>query len=95
MNVKESPDDKIGTERVEHIHFIFKLFDVFNEDKITEAGLFKFMEDASIRRADLPATPTDMLGLNETENDIFLEIFTPTYTKILDCLRKKAKKKAP
>lgn len=32
--------------------FIFKVFDVFNEDKITEAGLFKFMEDASIRRND-------------------------------------------
>lgn len=39
----------------ENLKFIFKLFDVFNEDKITEAGLFKFMEDASIRRNDASA----------------------------------------
>ena len=40
----------VNQEKEDHLKFIFKLFDVFNEDKITEAGLFKFMEDASIRR---------------------------------------------
>ena len=68
---------------------MFKLFDVFNEDRITEAGLFKFMEDASIRRSDLPKVPTDILGLSETEFDIFLEIFSPTYSKIVEAMSKK------
>ncbi len=73
---------------------MFKLFDVFNEDRITEAGLFKFMEDASIRRSDLPKVPTEMLGLSETEFDIFLEIFSPTYSKIVEAMSKKQKKEA-
>lgn len=72
--------------------FIFKLFDVFNEDKITEAGLFKFMEDASIRRQDISAIPTEILRLNEAENDIFLDIFTNTYSKITELLSRKVKK---
>lgn len=42
----------VNMEREEHLKFIFQVFDVFHEDKITEAGLFKFMEDASIRRND-------------------------------------------
>ena len=37
----------VNMEREDHMEFIFKVFDVFNEGKITEAGLFKFMEDAS------------------------------------------------
>mmetsp|Transcript_16527 Transcript_16527/g.22327 ORF Transcript_16527/g.22327 Transcript_16527/m.22327 type:complete len:111 (+) Transcript_16527:993-1325(+) len=82
----------VNLEREEHLKFIFKVFDVFNEDKITEAGLFKFMEDASIRRYDQPAVPTEVLQLNETENDIFLEIFSSTYSKIVDALAKKYKK---
>ena len=72
--------------------FIFKLFDVFNEDKITEAGLFKFMEDASIRRQDIAEIPTKILALDEAENDIFIDIFTSTYTKISKVLQKKIKK---
>ena len=71
---------------------MFKLFDVFNEDKITEAGLFKFMEDASMRRADIPAVPSEVLRLNEVEIDIFLDIFTNTYSKIAEALTKKSKK---
>ena len=74
------------------MRFIFKLFDVFNEEKITEAGLFKFMEDASMRRADIPAVPSEVLHLHETENDIFLDIFTNTYAKIAEALTKKSKK---
>ena len=50
------------------------------------------MEDASIRRSDLPAVPTDILKLNEMENDIFLDIFTTTYSKVVDALAKKKKK---
>ena len=45
----------VNQSQEENLKFIFKLFDVFNEDKITEAGLFKFMEDASIRRTDASA----------------------------------------
>ena len=70
------------------------MFDVFNEDKITEAGLFKFMEDASLRRADLQAAPTTLLALHETENDIFLEVFSDTYAKILEALSNKQKRQA-
>ena len=73
---------------------MFKLFDVFNEDRITEAGLFKFMKDASIRRNDLPEVPTEILGLSKTEFDIFLEIFSPTYSKIIEAMSKKSKKEA-
>ena len=76
----------------EHLKFIFKLFDVFNEDKITEAGLFKFMEDASLKRADLTLVPTEMLSLDEQENDIFIDYFTNTFTKIVEALSKKLKK---
>ena len=65
---------------------------MFNEDKITEAGLFKFMEDASLRRADVQAVQCDILALNETENDIFLDIFTNTYSKIVEALSKKYSK---
>ena len=73
--------------------FIFKLFDVFNEDKITEAGLFKFMEDASLRRFDIPKIPTEVLGLNEQPNDIFVDIFANTYSKIAEALKRKVKRK--
>ena len=81
----------VNQDREENLRFIFKLFDVFNEDKITEAGLFKFMEDASIRRTDTAANQCNILNLNETEHDIFLEIFTNTYAKIVDALSRKVK----
>ena len=42
----------VNQDKEENLRFVFKIFDVFNEDKITEAGLFKFMEDASTRRSD-------------------------------------------
>jgi len=54
--------------------------------------LFKFLEDASIRRNDQPAIPTDILNLNQAENDIFIDIFTNTYSKIVAALAKKAEK---
>ena len=85
--------DFVNDDKETHMRFIFKLFDVFNEDKITEAGLFKFMEDASLRRYDIPAVPTEVLGLNEQQNDIFLDIFANTYTKIAEALKKKMKKR--
>ena len=47
------------------------------------------MEDASLRRADLAAIPLTLLSLDETENDIFLDIFTNTYAKILEALSNK------
>lgn len=75
-----------------HYLFIFKLFDVFNEGKITEAGLFKFMEDASLRRHDQPVVPDTILNQKESENDIFLDIFTNTYAKIGQCFQRKIKK---
>lgn len=49
---KEQYDAALEKKKDELMQFVFKIFDVFNEDKITEAGLFKFMEDASIRRND-------------------------------------------
>jgi len=54
----------VNQDKEEHIRFLFRLFDVFNEDKITEAGLFKFMEDASMRRSDANDKPTEILGLD-------------------------------
>ena len=83
----------MNDEKEVHHKFIFKLFDVFNEDKITEAGLFKFMEDASLRRFDIPVVPTEVLGLNEQPNDIFVDIFAKTYARIADALKRKVKKK--
>ena len=88
----KSIENFVNMESEDHLRFIFKLFDVFNEGVITEAGLFKFMEDASLRRQDQPKVPTDILQLNETENDIFLDIFTSTYAKIIEALRKKQRK---
>ena len=52
------------------------------------------MEDASLRRADLQAAPTTLLALHETENDIFLEVFSDTYAKILEALSNKQKRQA-
>ena len=83
----------VNQDREEHLKFLFKVFDVFNEDKITQAGLFKFMQDASIPRGDLPTDPTDILNLNESEVDIFLDIFTTTYSKIVEALAIKTYKK--
>ena len=85
--------DFVNDEKEVHMKFLFKLFDVFNEDKITEAGLFKFMEDASLRRYDIPKIPTEVLGLNEQPNDIFVDIFANTYGKIADALKRKVKKR--
>ena len=82
----------VNQTKEQHLRFLFDLFDVFNEEKITEAGLFKFMEDASLRRSDLPAIPTEILNLNEMENDIFLDIFTTTYSKVVEAITKKKKK---
>ena len=81
----------VNQEKEDLLKFIFKLFDVFNEDKITEAGLFKFLEDASIRRVDIPAVPLEILKLDEQENDIFIDIFTDTYTRISHCIQRKVK----
>ena len=83
----------MNDEKEVHMKFIFKLFDVFNEDKITEAGLFKFMEDASLRRHDIPRIPTEVLGLSEQPNDIFVDIFANTYSKIAEALKRKVKRK--
>lgn len=79
-------------DKKDHIKFLFKLFDVFNEDKITEAGLFKFMEDSSLRRSDANPNPTDILALNQEDNDIFLDIFSDFYAKIVEALSRKSKK---
>ena len=51
------------------------------------------MQDASIPRGDLPTDPTDILNLNESEVDIFLDIFTTTYSKIVEALAIKTYKK--
>ena len=69
--------------------FSFKIFDVFKEDKITEEGLFTFMKHASMRKIGDDAAPTKILSLNEQENDIFIDIFSNSYTKILKALAKK------
>ena len=47
------------------------------------------IRDASIRRQDITPIPTEILRLNEAENDIFLEIFTNTYSKITELLSRK------
>ena len=36
--------------------------------------------------------PTEILGLGETEHDIFIDIFTNTYSMIVEALSKKTKK---
>ena len=50
------------------------------------------MENASIRRHDMMERPTEILGLGETEHDIFIDIFTNTYSMIVEALSKKTKK---
>lgn len=50
------------------------------------------MEDASLRRHDAQVTPVDILGLDQCDSDIFIDIFTNTYSKIVNLLSKKSKK---
>lgn len=50
------------------------------------------MEDASLRRSDANPYPTDILGLNQEDNDIFLDIFSNFYAKIVEALSRKSKK---
>ena len=52
------------------------MFDFYKEDKISEEGLFNFMKHASMRKTSEEANPTNLLGLNSQESDIFIEIFT-------------------
>ena len=42
-----------------------------------------------MRRMGEDANPTKILGLNELENDIFIDIFSNSYTKILKALARK------
>ena len=47
------------------------------------------MKHASQRKIGEDAVPTKILSLNELENDIFIDIFSNSYTKILKALAKK------
>lgn len=45
-----------------------------------------------MRRADANPNPTEILALNQQDNDIFLDIFSDFYAKIVDALRNKKQK---
>ena len=85
----EEVESFVNQDEEELKKFAFKIFDVFKEDKITEDGLFTFMRHASMRKIGEDAAPTKILSLNELENDIFIDIFSNSYNKILKALAKK------
>ena len=69
--------------------FRFAIYDVYNENKVTEKGLFKLMQHASLRPLDISAEPTQILKLNQVEKDIFLDIFANDYIKIIQAFAAK------
>lgn len=67
----------------------FAIFDVFNEDKVTERGLFEFVKYASLKPLDQPSEPTTTLGIDEFAPDIFLDIFANDFYKIIKAFASK------
>jgi hypothetical protein len=56
---------------------------VENKGKLTEQSLFKFVEFTSMRPLNYPKKPTEILALNQYPPDIFLEIFSNDYLRII------------
>ena len=70
--------------------FAFKVFDVDRVDKITEKGLFTFMQyTSSIKQREGDKKQTEILKLGEMENDIFIDHFSNQYIKLLKALARK------
>ena len=65
------------------VKFRFQIYDVFNEGKVTERGLFEFLKYASLKPLHLPDKPTTTLKINESIPDIFLDIFANDFYKII------------
>jgi len=72
--------------------FVFECYDTLNCYKITEEGLFKFMNVISKRVPGINSTPTSLLTLHEYESDMFLELFANDFCKISAALAAKAKR---
>ena len=51
-----------------------------------------FMKDASLKGVGVSSTPTDTLPLTEVDSDIFLDIFTQTYSVIAKAISRKIRK---
>lgn len=55
--------------------FVYDCYDTLNNDRITHKSLFRFMKHVSLRQPGLNKNPTKLLALNETDHDMFLDIF--------------------
>lgn len=69
-------DDKVMKE------FVFECYDTLSQGRLTDEGMFKFM---NIMTKKVPGTnnqSTQMLKLNEHESDMFLDLFANDFCKI-------------
>lgn len=88
--------DLVNKDHKEWQRLRFCIYDVLNEGKLTDRSLFQFIKDASIKPVGYVEDTTVLLGLNEFETDIFLEIFANDYGKIIKMLaNKRIKTKIP
>jgi hypothetical protein len=55
--------------------FMFEIFDTLDENKITEQGLFTFMQTITEQNPNKIVRPVTLLGLNEVEKDMFVDLF--------------------
>ena len=65
--------------------FYFVCLDTLYQGKITEEGLFKFMNIVS-RKMSREVNNTKLLKLNEVEKDLFLSLFSEDFVKISEQL---------
>ena len=75
-------DQYVNNEEERQQKLIFELYDTLNCDKVTDESLFKFMTIMTKKIPHLDLTPTKLLGINQVENDMFLELFSHDFVKI-------------
>ena len=71
--------------------FVFVCYDTMDTERITDKGLFKFMNTVSRKVPGINHTPTELLSLHEHDSDMFLDLFAADFVKITDALHEKAK----
>jgi len=71
--------------------FVFDCYDTYNQHKITEKSLFRFMNVVSRKVPGVNMAPTELLTLREHDSDMFLDLFVHDFIKIHEALIEKAK----
>jgi chromosomal replication initiation ATPase DnaA len=65
------------------------IYDVDGNGKLSEKSLFKFVQLASLKPLSLPKNPTQILTAFESPPDIFVDIFSNDFQKVIKALAAK------